>query len=83
MLEDPRPHAVRARARQLREIDAMPHTSWRLYAASKDAYASALMAQKANELLASRGERTKVATKAYEALGQVADLLGRDERAIA
>jgi hypothetical protein len=83
MLEDPRRHAVRARARQLRELDAMPHTPWRLHAISKDAYASALIAQKANELLAGHGEKTRLAAKAYEAMAEAADLLSRDSRAIA
>jgi hypothetical protein len=35
MLEDPRPHAVRARGRQLCHIESMPHTPWRLHDLSK------------------------------------------------
>jgi hypothetical protein len=83
MLEGPRRHAVRARVRQLQDIDAMPHALWRLHAVGKDAYASALMAQKINELLAGRREKTRLQARAYESLAEVAALIGRDERAIA
>jgi hypothetical protein len=83
MLEDPRPHAVRARGRQLRHIESMPHTAWRLHDVSKEAYAAALLAAKANEVLAAAGERTRIKTDGYEALAQTADLLGRNQRAVA
>jgi hypothetical protein len=83
MLEDPRRHAVRARARQLRQIDSMPHIPWRLHDVSKDAYAAALLASKANEVLAAAGEAMRIKTAGYEALAQTADLLGRNEQAIA
>ena len=83
MLDDPRPHAVRARARQLRHIESMPHASWRLHDVSKEAYASALLASKANEVLAAAGETTRIKTDGYEALAQTADLLGRNEQAVA
>jgi len=82
-LEDPRPHAVRARARQLRHIDSMPHTAWRLHDVSKDAYAAALLASKANEVLATAGQTTRIKTAGYEALAQTADLLGQNHQAIA
>ncbi len=83
MVEDPRPHAVRARARQLRHLDSMPHAPWRLHDVSKDAYAAALLATKANEVLAAAGETTRIQTSGYEALAQTANLLGRNEQAIA
>ena len=83
MLEDPRPHAVRARGRQLRHIESMPHTPWRLHDVSKEAYAAALLASKANEVLAAAGETTRIKTDGYEALAQTADLLGRNQQAVA
>lgn len=82
MLEDPRSHAVRTRARQMRELDAMPHEAWRLHAVAKDALASALLAQKVNQVLVARGEHP-IAAKAYEALAATTDLLGRERRQIA
>ena len=61
----------------------MPHIPWRLHDVSRDAYAAALLASKANEVLAAAGVTTRIKTAGYEALAQTADLLGRDERAIA
>jgi hypothetical protein len=83
MLDDPRRHAVRARARQLRQLDSMPHSPWRLHDISKDAYAAALLGAKANEVLSAAGETVRIKTAGYEALARTAELLGRNEQAIA
>lgn len=82
MLEEPRVHAVRARSRQLRELDAMPHPEWRVHSTAKDAWASALAVTKINEFLSSRGENP-LPSKAYESLAETVELLGRGGRAIA
>jgi hypothetical protein len=39
----------------------------------------ALLASKANELLAAAGETTRIKTDGYEALAQTADVLGRNQ----
>jgi hypothetical protein len=72
-----RQHNVRTRARQLRDLDQMPHAAWRLNQIAKNAYAGGLMATKINEVLAEVGEKGKLATRGYESLGRVAEQLGR------
>ena len=75
-----RQHNVRTRARNLRDLDQMPHTAWRLNQIAKDAYAGGLMATKINEVLADLGEKGQLPTRGYEALGSVAEQLGRTAR---
>ncbi|MEJ7784890.1 MAG: hypothetical protein WKF96_08810 [Solirubrobacteraceae bacterium] len=76
-----RPHAVRTRARTMRELEQMPHGAWRLQQTSKDAYAASLTARRANEALSSAGLSAKIPTKGYESLGKICDLLGRNATA--
>jgi hypothetical protein len=72
-----RQHNIRTRARTLRDLDQMPHITWRLHQVAKDALASALDAGKINTLLADTGEKFRVPTRGYEALAHAADLLSR------
>ena len=47
-----RPHAVRARARELEELAEIPNTAWRLNHIAKQAASAYVTATKANEILA-------------------------------
>lgn len=76
-----RHHAVRTRARTLRDLDQMPHGAWRLQQVSKDAYAASLTARRANDALAAANVTGAIATKGYESLGKVADILCRNAQA--
>ena len=70
-----RPHAVRARARELQEIAEIPNTAWRLNHIAKQAAHGYVTAIKANEVLAQAGVANRLRTEGFEALEQVAELL--------
>lgn len=77
-LADPRPHAVRARAAALAELDRMPSASWRLNAVARWADNGAVLADLASRVLHTAGRKEQVPSAALAALADAADLL-RDE----
>jgi hypothetical protein len=70
-----RPHAVRARSRELTELAQIPQASWRLHHIAKRAASAHVLATKANETLDSAGLPNRVPTKGYAALEQAAEFL--------
>jgi hypothetical protein len=70
-----RPHAVRARARELEELADIPSEPWRLNHIAKQAASAYVTATKANEILAAAGLANRIKTEGYVALEQVAEFL--------
>ncbi len=70
-----RRHAVRARARDLRELAEIPNAAWRLNHIAKQAASSYVTATKANEVLATTDLPNRIKTEGYAALEQVAEIL--------
>lgn len=70
-----RSHAVRSRARELRDLAEIPNEAWRLNHIAKRAASAHVTALKANEVLASAGLPNRIKVDGYEALEQVAELL--------
>jgi hypothetical protein len=70
-----RPHAVRARARDLAELAGIPDAGWRLHHVAKRAASAHVLATKANELLAGAEVPGTVRTEGYAALEQAAEFL--------
>ncbi len=79
MLDDPRPHAVRSRARRLAALAEMPHRSWRLHQVAKEATTAASLSKRATLVLRAEGIDTQLPATAQDALARVADFLRRDE----
>lgn len=75
MLEDPRPHAVRSRARRLAALDEMPHRSWRLHQVAKEATTAASLAKRGTLVLRAEGIDTQLHATAQDALARVAEFL--------
>ena len=73
MLKSNRPHAARARARELEELSAIPNEAWRLHHIARQAGGAHVLATKANELAAAAGLAERVPVKGYESLEQVAE----------
>lgn len=72
-----RPHAVRARARGLQELDAIPNVEWRLHHIGKEAASGYVSASKANEALARAGVPNRIKADNYARLEEVMDYLRR------
>lgn len=70
--QHPREHAVRMRSRQLRSLDALPHTSWRLHQVAKDATAGSTLILQANQILEAGGITERLPTAGLEAMARVA-----------
>lgn len=70
-----RPHAVRARARRLHELDDIPNVEWRLHHVGKEAASGYVTATKANEVLEHAGLPNRIKAESYAHLEQVADYL--------
>lgn len=77
MLDDPRPHAVRARARRLAALDEMPHRSWRLHQVAKEAKTAGSLAKRGTLVLRAEGIDTQLHATAQDALARVAEFLRR------
>lgn len=77
-LADPRPHAVRARAAALADLDRMPSSPWRLNAIARWADNGAVLADLASRVLQAAGRKEQIRSSALNALAGVADML-RDE----
>lgn len=78
-LAHPREHAVRARARELATLAALPARSWRLNHIAMKAQAAVTLAEQANRLLANVGEPLRIKTTSFEALARLAEELRRAE----
>jgi hypothetical protein len=73
-----RQHNIRTRAKALRDIEQMPHRSWRLHQIAKDAYANTVTTMKINKILDQKtGVSGKLPTTSHEALAHVAEILSR------
>jgi hypothetical protein len=70
-----RAHAVRSRARDLRELTDIPNDAWRLNHIAKQAASAYVTATKANEVLAASDLPNRIKTEGYAALEQVAEFL--------
>jgi hypothetical protein len=70
-----RPHAVRARARQLRELGEIPDPGWRLHDVARNAASAHVLATKANELLLRAELSNRIHTEGYAALEQAAEFV--------
>lgn len=73
MVEAARPHAARARARDLGDLMAIPNQAWRLHHVARQAGGAHVLATKANELAAAAKLSERIPTKGYESLEQVAE----------
>ncbi|WP_419921263.1 hypothetical protein [Candidatus Poriferisodalis sp.] len=74
-----RGHAVRSRARQLRELDSQPHREWRLFQVASEAQQAAAAATHANRVLEANPPTTgkmtahpKLGVKGFESIAAVA-----------
>ena len=70
-LDDPRPHAVRSRARLLTELTDQPHARWRLQHLAQQATAAVTLTRQADRLLADECLTQRLGTPHYEAFAQV------------
>lgn len=71
-----REHAIRARARELRDLAQMPSKiAWRLNSVARDAERSVATVRLANDVLAEAGERQRLPEDTFRGLVQVADEL--------
>lgn len=77
----PREHAIRMRSRQLRALDALPHTSWRLHQLAKDAQAGSTLTLQANQVLESAGLAERLPATGLDAVARVARHLLSDAAA--
>jgi len=78
-LDHSREHAVRSRARVLANLEAMPHSTWRLQAVAKDARGAATLATQANKVLEKAGRKERLSVVGMESLARVADHLRSEE----
>lgn len=73
MVEKWRPHTIRERARELRELENMPGSmAWRLHSIERTAGRAFALAQTSNEVLAKAGEKTRIPVDTFESLQRVA-----------
>jgi hypothetical protein len=69
------------RSRQLRSIDALPHTSWRLHQVAKDATAGSTLTLQANQILQAAGMTERLPATGLDAMARVARHLLLDSTA--
>jgi hypothetical protein len=74
-LDQRRHHAVRSRAREIAELEAQPHSSWRLHQVARDARAATDLALQANDVLSDVGIPERIGVSNMAALARVADHL--------
>lgn len=75
MVDNWRQHALRARARQLEELRAMPDAAWRLNFIATQADRAATAARTANQVLEEVGVRERVPERSFRSLATVAEAL--------
>ena len=73
MIEKWRPHTVRERARELRDLESMPGSmAWRFHSVERTAGRAFTLAQSSNEVLARAGEKTRLPVDTFASLQRVA-----------
>jgi hypothetical protein len=82
-LENPRRHAVVARAKALAALDRMPSAQWRLNAVAREADSGAVVADLATRVLHSAGRRDRVTSAGLNALAVVADFIRQEAHRVA
>jgi hypothetical protein len=75
MLSNWRQHALRARARDLDELRAMPNMAWRLNHVARQAERAADDARAANQVLENAGVAERLPEDSFRSLAEVADAL--------
>jgi hypothetical protein len=78
-ISDKRGHALRSRARQLREFERQPHQRWRLYQVERSAYNAVTLAHQANQILDQTELKPRVHETGMAALGEVARIIREQE----
>lgn len=73
--DDKRGHALRSRARQLRDLERQPHKRWRLYQVERSAYNAVTLAQQANRVLENSDVTARIHVGGMTALAEVARIL--------
>ncbi len=68
-------HTINARAERMRDLNAMPHTAWRLHQIGKDAEQAVRTTKRATLALRRVGITTKLDARAQESLARVASHL--------
>lgn len=79
MLDNRTRHTINARAERMRDLNAMPHTAWRLHQVAKDAQQAVRTTKRATLALRKAGIKTKLEPTAQEALARVAEHLRGQE----
>lgn len=74
-LDQSRQHAVRARSRQMTELLAQPHASWRLNDVARQAKTAATISAQATSVLKKEGHKLEIKRRSMTALAQVASEL--------
>ena len=78
-LDQRRQHAIRSRARELGQLEAQPHSTWRMHQAAKDARNAAALGVQANRVLGESGIPERIPVTSAEALANVLDHLRAPE----
>jgi hypothetical protein len=75
MLDESTRHTINARAERMRDLNAMPHATWRLHQVAKDAQQAARTTRRAGLALRNAGVSTKLEPTAQESLARIAEHL--------
>ena len=75
MLDNRVRHTINARARRIRDLNAMPESAWRLHQIAKDAEQAVRTTKRASLTLRRLGIATKLESGAQESLARIADHL--------
>jgi len=79
MLDDRVRHAINARARRIRDLNAMPESAWRLHQIAKDAEQAVRTIKRASLALRRLGVTTKLERAAQDSLARIADHLRQQD----
>ena len=79
MLDDRVRHTINARARRIRDLNAMPESAWRLHQIAKDAEQAVRTTKRASLTLRRLGITTKLESGAQESLARIADHLRQQD----
>jgi hypothetical protein len=79
MLDDRVRHTINARARRIRDLNAMPESAWRLHQITKDAEQAVRTIKRASLTLRRLGVATKLESGAQESLARIADHLRQQD----
>jgi hypothetical protein len=78
MLDNRTRHTINARAQRMRDLNAMPHSAWRLHQIAKDAQQAVRTTKRAGMALHRVGITTKLDVRAQESLARIAEHLRKD-----